>query len=71
MKNNYFQKILIIGTGLIGSSVARAIKKNDISREIYAIDKNDQVIKKSKKLRIVKQIKKNIKEYSLTKMVVL
>jgi len=51
MKNNYFQKILIIGTGLIGSSVARAIKKNDISREIYAIDKNDQVIKKCKKIK--------------------
>ena len=65
MKNNYFKKILIIGFGLIGSSVARAVKKNDISREIYAIEKNDQVIKKCKKLRIVKQIKKNIKEYSL------
>ena len=39
--------------------------KNNISREIYAIEKNDQVIKKCKKLRIVKQIKKNIKEYSL------
>ncbi len=65
MKNNYFKKILIIGFGLIGSSVARAVKKNNISREIYAIEKNDQVIKKCKKLRIVKQIKKNIKEYSL------
>lgn len=40
MINIYFNSIIIIGLGLIGSSIARAIKKNKISNKIYGVDTN-------------------------------
>ena len=40
MSNTYFNSIIIIGVGLIGSSIARALKKNKISNNIYGIDTN-------------------------------
>ena len=52
MVNIKFNSILIIGTGLIGSSLARAIKENKISKEIYGIDTNKDNLKKCKKLNL-------------------
>ena len=64
MNKYLYNNILIIGTGLIGSSIARGIKEYNISSEIYGIDTNDKVISKCKELKILNDIKKNIEEYS-------
>jgi Prephenate dehydrogenase len=40
MNSNSYNSILIIGMGLIGSSIARVIKEKKIAKKIYAIDKN-------------------------------
>ena len=39
-----FQKTLIIGVGLIGSSLARALREHGISSEIYGVDISDASI---------------------------
>jgi len=48
-----FKKISIIGCGLIGSSLARAIKKNNLSIKIVSSNRSDEVNKKVKELNIV------------------
>ena len=53
MKNLKFEKVLIIGTGLIGSSLARAIKENEVSKNIFGLDKNLENIKICEKLNII------------------
>ena len=59
-----YEKILIIGFGLIGSSIARSIKKYKISQEIYGLDINQNVLKKSSELQIVSESRKNIEDFS-------
>jgi len=48
-----FKKICIIGCGLIGSSLARAIKKNGLSSKIVSSNRSDSVNKKVIELKIV------------------
>tara|TARA_Y100000741_G_C18186257_1_gene531510 strand:- start:142 stop:1038 length:897 start_codon:yes stop_codon:yes gene_type:complete len=48
-----FKKICIIGCGLIGSSLARAIKKNNLSKKIVSSNRSNIVNKKVIKLKIV------------------
>ena len=48
-----FKKVSIIGCGLIGSSLARAIKKNNLSIKIVSSNRSDEVNKKVKELNIV------------------
>ena len=48
-----FKKICIIGCGLIGSSIARAIKKNNLSRKIVSSNRSSKTNKKVIKLKIV------------------
>ena len=48
-----FMKVCIIGCGLIGSSLARAIKKNNLSKKIVSSNRSDIVNKKVLKLKIV------------------
>jgi len=48
-----FKKICIIGCGLIGSSLARAIKKNNLSSKIVSSNRSDSVNKKVIELKIV------------------
>ncbi len=64
MNKFLFSKTLIVGMGLIGSSLARAIKKQNISKEIYGLDNNFEVIATCKKLKILNHCKKDIKEFS-------
>ena len=48
-----FKKVCIIGCGLIGSSLARAIKKNGLSNKIVSSNRSDTVNKKVIELKIV------------------
>jgi cyclohexadieny/prephenate dehydrogenase len=48
-----FKKICIIGCGLIGSSLARAIKKNNLSEKIVSSNRSDSINKKVMELKIV------------------
>ena len=48
-----FKKICIIGCGLIGSSIARAIKKNGLSKKIVSSNRSDSINKKVVALKIV------------------
>ena len=57
-----FNKITIIGLGLIGSSIARAIKKNNLCKILVAHDKSKIVLKKTYKLKITKHIESNLEK---------
>jgi cyclohexadieny/prephenate dehydrogenase len=57
-----FNKVTIIGLGLIGSSIARAIKKNNLSKILVAHDKSKIVLKKTLKLKITNYIEPNLKK---------
>ena len=57
-----FKKITIIGLGLIGSSIARAIKKNNLCKILVAHDKSKLVLKKTSKLKITNHIEPNLKK---------
>jgi len=48
-----FNKVCIIGCGLIGSSIARAIRKNNLSSKIVSSNRSDAVNKKVVELKIV------------------
>ena len=48
-----FKKICIIGCGLIGSSIARAIKKKNLSSKIVSSNRSDSLNKKVIELKIV------------------
>ena len=47
-----FNKILIIGCGLIGSSILRAINSRRLSKKIYVIEKSKKNISKIKKIKL-------------------
>ena len=48
-----FKKVCIIGCGLIGSSIARAIRKQNLSAKIVSSNRSDSVNKKVIELKIV------------------
>lgn len=47
-----FDKVTIIGCGLIGSSVARCIKKHSLAKELVVADRSEAVCKKALELGI-------------------
>ena len=59
-----FNKILIIGCGLIGSSILRAVIDKKISRKIYILEKSKKNISKIKKinsnLKFLNKVDKNV-----------
>jgi len=57
-----FKKICIIGCGLIGSSLARAIKKNNLSQKIVSSNRSESTNQKVKQLNIVNEASSNISE---------
>ncbi len=65
-----FKKICIIGCGLIGSSIARAVKKESLSNKIVSSNRSDLVNKKVIELNIVddsnSDTKKMVKDADLT-----
>ena len=57
-----FNNILIVGCGLIGSSILRASIKKKISKKIYVLEKSKIHIKQIKKLRLNCEILKDPKK---------
>ena len=61
-----FNKILIVGCGLIGSSILRAIIQKKISKKIYILEKSKKNISKIKKINsnliFLSKIDKNISD---------
>ncbi len=55
-----FKKILIIGCGLIGSSMLRAIYSKKLSKKIYVLEKSKKNISKIKKIKSNCKFIKNI-----------
>jgi len=64
-----FKKIAVVGIGLIGASLAAALKKYDPNIKITAVDRCLESIKKAEKLEIIDQgfteVKDNLKEAEL------
>lgn len=50
-----FKKIAVVGMGLMGSSLAAALKNTDSDLEILAVDKDEKSIKKAEDLAIIDQ----------------
>ena len=57
-----FKKICIIGCGLIGSSLARSIKKNKLANKVVSSNRSDVVNKKVIELKIVDDSSSNTKK---------
>ena len=57
-----FNKVCIIGCGLIGSSLARAIKKNNLSNKIVSSNRSEATNRRVIELRIVDDSSTNIKK---------
>ena len=57
-----FKKVCIIGCGLIGSSLARAIKKNNLSEEIVSSNRSESINKKVIELNIVQDASSDTKK---------
>ena len=57
-----FNKVCIIGCGLIGSSLARAIKKNNLSNKIVSSNRTEATNRRVIELRIVDDSSTNIKK---------
>ena len=62
MADFLFHKSLIIGVGLIGSSIARAIKKNKLASKIVSSNRSDNTNKKIINLNIVDQASSDTKK---------
>ena len=58
-----YDSALVIGMGLIGSSIARVLKEKNLSKKIFAIDKNIDVITISKELNLVDAIENDLYKY--------
>ena len=55
-------KILIIGCGLIGSSILRAVSKKRIAKKIFVFEKSSSNISKIKKIKVPLEITKDLKK---------
>jgi len=64
MSSKKFDSVLIIGMGLIGSSISRALKKNKIIDKIYGLDTDEKVIKKCLELNILHKGETDLKNFS-------
>ena len=55
-------KILIIGCGLIGSSILRAVSEKRIAKKIFVFEKSSSNISKIKKIKVPLEITKDLKK---------
>tara|TARA_Y100000590_G_scaffold455016_1_gene602871 strand:- start:92 stop:292 length:201 start_codon:yes stop_codon:yes gene_type:complete len=59
-----FRKVCIIGCGLIGSSVARGIKKNKLASKVVSSNRSKNTNKKVMNLSIVNEASSDTKKWS-------
>ena len=57
-----FKKVCIIGCGLIGSSIARGIKKNKLATKVVSSNRSNSTNKKVIKLKIVNEASSDTKK---------
>ena len=62
MTKKLFNKVLIIGVGLIGSSIARALKNYELTNQIVGCDISAKVKDKCKKLKITEKFIDSIED---------
>ena len=64
-----FKKVLIIGCGLIGSSILRAIHSKNLSKKIFVLEKSKSNISKIKKIKsnckFIKSINSEVSDVDL------
>ena len=71
MTKNLFNKVLIIGLGLIGSSVARALRYNQLADQIIGFDIASDVETKCRELKITDQFIDSIEQNSHFDLIVI
>ena len=59
-----FNSVLIIGMGLIGSSISRALTENHVAKNVYGLDSDDKVIKKCLELNLLTQGETNLVNFN-------
>ena len=59
-----FKKVCIIGCGLIGSSIARSIKKNKLATRVVSSNRSNSTNKKVVRLKIVNEASPDTKKKS-------
>ena len=64
-KKYSYSSVLIVGMGLIGSSIARSLKENKIAEKVYALDNNEDIINTTNELKIVDDIKNNLNKFTI------
>ena len=55
-------KITIIGVGLIGGSLAKAIKENNLAKEVFGFGRDLNRLKKAQKANVIDQFSTNLKD---------
>src|SRR5688572_1066455 len=56
-----FQQVTIIGMGLIGSSIARSVRRNNVVGRIVAVDADKEVCKIVNELELADEVTSNIR----------
>ena len=64
MSKKTYDSALVIGMGLIGSSIARALRDKKISKKIFGLDKSVNVISATKELKLVDTIHDDLNKYN-------
>ena len=64
MTNKLFNNVLIIGVGLIGSSIARALRANELADQIVGFDIDIKVKDKCKELKIIEQFIDSLEDFN-------
>ncbi len=59
-----FNSVLIIGMGLIGSSISRALYQNHITKHVYGLDTNEEIVKKCNELNLIVKSDTNIYQFN-------
>ena len=59
-----FDSVLIVGMGLIGSSISRALVENNVANNVYGLDSNNKVIKKCQELNLLIQGETDLKNFN-------
>ncbi|MDC0498221.1 prephenate dehydrogenase/arogenate dehydrogenase family protein [Alphaproteobacteria bacterium] len=58
-----YNSVLIVGMGLIGSSISRALVENHVANSVYGLDSNYKIIKKCNDLNLLVQGETNLKNF--------